>query len=126
MVQVVDHQQTGKRKFIQGPGRKRDVPLEHFDNKKIGAYSSAQLDNAADQLLQKKEISVKLSVAKKSKNSHKPKWQKKKIKKMADSLRRFKQGVNYLDLSHNERVKIQEYLQAIDNILINKKTMINI
>jgi hypothetical protein len=94
--------------------------------KKIGAYSPAQLDNAADQFLQKKEISVNLSVAKKSKNSHKPKWQKKKIKQMADSLRRFKQGVNYLDLPHNERVKIQEYLQSIDNILINKKTMIEI
>ena len=126
MVQVVDHQQTGKRKFIRGPGRKRNVPLEHFDNKKIGAYSSAQLDNAADQLLQKKGVSSALSVAKKSKNSHKPKWQKKQIKKMADSLRKFKQGVNYLDLPHNERSKIQEHLQAIDDILINKKTTIKI
>jgi hypothetical protein len=27
MVKVIDHQQTGKRKFIIGPGRKKDKPL---------------------------------------------------------------------------------------------------
>ena len=31
MVKITDHQQTGKRKFIRGPGRKKDIPLELLD-----------------------------------------------------------------------------------------------
>jgi hypothetical protein len=41
MVKVVDHQQTGRRKFIRGPGRKSNVPLEHFDNKKNRCIQSS-------------------------------------------------------------------------------------
>lgn len=31
MVKVTDHTQTGKRKFIIGPGRKKDTNLDNLD-----------------------------------------------------------------------------------------------
>ena len=34
MVKVIDHLQTGKRKFIKGGGRKGDIPLELLDDHK--------------------------------------------------------------------------------------------
>ena len=118
MVKVVDHQQTGKRKFIRGGGRKQDTPLEVFDVKKMDSYSPAQLDKATDRYLKKKDVSAALSVAKGSKNSHKPNWQKKKLKKARQYLTGFKQNYRYLTLSDSDRIRIHEHLESIDNILV--------
>ena len=119
MVKIVDHQQTGKRKFISGPGRRKDTPLEIFDNKKMGSYSPERLDKETDKWIKKKEVSAALSVAKKSKYSHKPKWQKKKIKDFRISLTKIKKGYPYInEFSARDRIQIHEFIEFIEDKLI--------
>tara|TARA_B100000424_G_C22476500_1_gene278806 strand:- start:9 stop:386 length:378 start_codon:yes stop_codon:yes gene_type:complete len=73
MVKIVDHIQTGKRKFIRGPGRKKDVKLSTFEIKN-------EYDNMADAILFNKDLNNPVSVKKEIK--------KKKIVKITDKIRK--------------------------------------
>jgi hypothetical protein len=73
MVKIVDHIQTGKRKFIRGPGRKKDIKLSAFEIKN-------EYDNMADAILFNKELNNPVSVKKEVK--------KKKIVKITDRIRK--------------------------------------
>ena len=56
MPKIIDHIQTGKRKFIIGPGRKKDVSLNHFEDGK-NSY-----DREADNILFNKELNNPIKV----------------------------------------------------------------
>ena len=73
MVKIVDHIQTGKRKFIRGPGRKKDIKLSAFEIKN-------EYDNMADAILFNKELNNPVSVKKEVR--------KKKIVKITDRIRK--------------------------------------
>ena len=73
MVKIVDHIQTGKRKFIRGSGRKKDIKLSAFEIKN-------EYDNMADAILFNKDLNNPVSVKKEVK--------KKKIVKITDRIRK--------------------------------------
>ena len=56
MPKIIDHIQTGKTKFIKGPGRKKDVSLNHFEDGK-NSY-----DREADNILFNKELNNPIKV----------------------------------------------------------------
>ena len=56
MPKIIDHIQTGKRKFIKGPGRKKDVSLNNFEDGK-NFY-----DKEADNILFNKELNNPIKV----------------------------------------------------------------
>jgi len=58
MVKIIDHQQTGNRKFIRGPGLKKDRDLRIYET------GLNQIDKKADRILFKNEEVKKEEVKK--------------------------------------------------------------
>ncbi len=56
MPKIIDHIQTVKRKFIKGPGRKKDVSLNQFEDGK-NSY-----DREADNILSNNELNNPIKV----------------------------------------------------------------
>jgi|TARA_Y100000296_G_scaffold35301_1_gene40915 hypothetical protein len=54
MVKIIDHQQTGTRKYIIGPGLKQDRELRIYEN-------NSKLDKYADRILFKKFKVIKIT-----------------------------------------------------------------
>ena len=115
MTKVIDHQQTGKRKWIKGSGLKKDRDLNIYENQ-------SKLDLAADRYLQKvdenSEIirpkNLKKEIDYKTIRKNEKKIYKKKQKAMR-SITNLKQYINFLPLSKFDKVSI---LKSLENVKI--------
>ena len=115
MTKVIDHQQTGKRKWIKGPGLKSDRDLKIYENQ-------SKLDLAADNYLKKvnenSEIirpkNLKKEVDYRTVRKNEKKIFKKKQKVMR-SIINLKQHLNFLPISKFDKISI---LKSLENIKI--------
>ena len=115
MTKVIDHQQTGKRKWIKGPGLKKDRDLKIYENQ-------SKLDLAADNYLKKvdenSEIvrpkSLKKEIDFRTVRKNEKKIFKKKQKAMR-SIINLKQYLKFLPMSKFDKISI---LKSLENIKI--------
>ena len=115
MTKVIDHQQTGKRKWIRGPGLKKDRDLKIYENQ-------SKLDLAADNYLKKvnenSEIirpkNLKKEVDYRTIRKNEKKIFKKK-QKAIKSIINLKQHLEFLPMSKFDKISI---LKSLENIKI--------
>lgn len=125
MVKVIDHQQTGKRKFIIGPGRKKDKPL-------VEEKPETKFDIRTNAYLQSKPISnlnantttiVERRIIKKNEDNEKlirqqPRYFHKFHKKSPEHkflnlLKGTKVYINHMNIDEKSKKNILEYINNI-------------
>ena len=100
MTKIIDHQQTGKRKWIKGPGLKKDRDLKIYEDQ-------SKLDLAADNYL-KKEIDYRTI----RKNEKKVFKKKQKAIKYINNL---KQNLKFIPMSKFDMISA---LKSLENVKI--------
>ena len=128
MVKVIDHLQTGKRKFIKGGGRKVDIPFEVLDNHKNKKEIRADsfLEKRKDWNIKKEKLieETKEKVSLNGINAHEIKKIRKRTQKLSAKLNSSISDINYLfrynQLSSNDR---ENYIKEIKKICMNLKTI---
>ena len=122
MVKIIDHQQTGKRKFIKGPGKKRDIPLELLDGTKnlYEVKADRFIEKTKNQDIKKEKINFYKPNEYQIKQKTKEKVEKKIIKKtrkLKQSLSNCISNINYLfrhkQLSNNDTHNAVKELKII-------------
>ena len=111
MVKVIDHQQTGKRKFIRGPGKKGDIPLEVLDEPKnlYEIRADRFIEKTKEQDIKKPKEKVSANIV----NKHQMKKIRKRTQKLKQSLSNCISNINYLcrfnqlsNIDKNNSVKV--------------------
>ena len=122
MVKIIDHQQTGKKKFIRGLGKKRDIPLELLDDPKnlYEAKADKIIEKTKKQDIKKEKINFDKPNEYQIKQKTKQKVEKKIIKrtrKLKQSLSNCISNINYLfknkQLSSNDTHNAVKELKII-------------
>jgi len=109
MVKIVD-QQTGKRKFLKGGGRKKDIPLELLDDHKN------KEEIRADSFLEKvntKEVENKKPYT----NFLKKKKTKQKQSKVFKTLKKLIAQVNSMKLEKSEKELLNKSINIIKSTI---------
>jgi len=109
MAKIVD-QQTGKRKFLKGGGRKKDIPLELLDDHKN------KEEVRADSFLEKvntKEVENKKPYT----NFLKKKKTKKKRSKVSKTLKLLTAQVNSMKLEKSEKELLNKSINIIKSTI---------
>ena len=109
MAKIVD-QQTGKRKFLKGGGRKKDIPLELLDDHKN------KEEIRADGLLEKvntKEVENKKPYT----NFLKKKKTKQKQSKVIKTLKKLIAQVNSMKLEKSEKELLNKSINIIKSTI---------
>lgn len=129
MVKVIDHQQTGKRKFIIGPGRKKDKPLvEEKPETKFDIRTNAYLQTKANTKSNVNTTTIiERQIIKKSENEnnlikqqpiyfHKS-YKKGPGQKFLNLIIKSKNYINYLNIDETSKKDIFKYINNITRII---------
>ena len=115
MTKIIDHQQTGKRKWIKGPGLKKDRDLKIYEDQ-------SKLDLAADNYLKKvdenseivrpKNLKKEIDYRTIRKNEKKVLKKKQKAIKYINNL---KQNLKFIPMSKFDMISA---LKSLENVKI--------
>ena len=112
MVKIIDHQQTGKKKFIKGPGKKGDVPLEVLDGPKNLNEIRADrfIEKTKDQGIKKEKLikKTKEKVSLNEVNKYQLKKIRKRTQKLKQNLSNCISSINYL-FRYNQVSNLDRY-----------------
>ncbi len=129
MVKVIDHQQTGKRKFIIGPGRKKDKPLvEEKPETKFDIRTNAYLQNKTnsksnvhtttiiERRIIKKNEDIDNLIKQQPRYFHKS-YKKSPEHKFLNLMIKSKNYINYLNIDETGKKNIFQYIVNITKII---------
>ena len=115
MVKIIDHLQTGNRKFIRGGGRKRDIPLELLDDSKNKKEIVA--DNLIDKFSAKEIEEQKTAIVESKKKVKVPKIKKVKVSKIVRSLKKTTGLANSMKFEKLDKDKLNKAFETIKTII---------
>ena len=129
MVKVIDHQQTGKRKFIIGPGRKKDKPLVEekpetkFDIRtntylqtKTNSKSNVNTTTIIERRIIKKSEDIDNLIKQQPRYFHKS-YKKSPEFKFLNFMMKSKNYINYLNIDETSKKSIFQYIVNITKII---------